>query len=138
MSGPFRASRRQVVRGAAVLGVGSPLLVACAGEESDPVVSGTGSVIRCGCHGSGFSIADGSVVNGPALEPLEAKSAAVAGDRITVDGTDVAATADIPVGGGTIFSDERVVVTRPSEGEFKAFTAICTHQRCLVSTVEDS
>ncbi|MFF8017534.1 Rieske 2Fe-2S domain-containing protein [Streptomyces sp. NPDC007929] len=44
---------------------------------------------------------------------------------------------DIPVGGGKIFQDEEVVVTQPEEGRFKAFSAICTHQRCLVSTVSD-
>ncbi|MFD8226447.1 Rieske (2Fe-2S) protein [Streptomyces massasporeus] len=44
---------------------------------------------------------------------------------------------EIPVGGGKIFKDEEVVVTQPEQGQFKAFSAICTHQRCLVSTVSD-
>lgn len=51
-------------------------------------------------------------------------------------GTALGATGDIPVGGGTIFPDEKVVVTQPSEGDFKAFTAVCTHQGCLVGQVE--
>lgn len=46
-------------------------------------------------------------------------------------------TADIPAGGGTIFPDEKVVVTQPSDGEFKAFSAVCTHQGCLVGQVAD-
>ena len=46
-------------------------------------------------------------------------------------------TSEIPVGGGTIFADEQVVVTQPTEGEFKAFTAVCTHQGCHVSSVSD-
>ncbi len=46
-------------------------------------------------------------------------------------------TADIPVGGGTIFPDEKVVVTQPAEGDFKAFSAVCTHQGCLVGQVAD-
>ena len=46
-------------------------------------------------------------------------------------------TSDIEVGGGAIFADEEVVVTQPSEGEFKCFTAVCTHQGCLVSSVSD-
>lgn len=45
--------------------------------------------------------------------------------------------ADVPVGGGTIFADEKVVVTQPTEGDFKAFTAVCTHQGCLVGQVAD-
>ncbi|MDW4908227.1 Rieske (2Fe-2S) protein [Streptomyces sp. ADMS] len=50
-------------------------------------------------------------------------------------GQELAATADIPVGGGTIFKDQQVVVTQPQEGEFKAFTSICTHQQCPVANV---
>jgi Rieske Fe-S protein len=43
--------------------------------------------------------------------------------------------ASIPVGGGKIFADQKVVVTQPAKGEFKAFSAICTHEGCLVSEV---
>lgn len=48
------------------------------------------------------------------------------------------ATADVPVGGGTIVKDadeNTFVVTQPSEGEFKAFSGICTHQKCPVNEV---
>ena len=44
--------------------------------------------------------------------------------------------ADVPVGGGLIFPEEQVVVTQPTEGEFKCFTAVCTHQGCIVSSVQ--
>ena len=33
---------------------------------------------------------------------------------------------------------EKVVVTQPAEGEFKAFTAVCTHQGCVVGSVADN
>src|SRR5688572_1241862 len=46
-------------------------------------------------------------------------------------------TGDIEVGGGTIFPDQQVVVTQPAAGEFKCFTAVCTHQACIVSSVAD-
>ncbi|MEG3629184.1 Rieske (2Fe-2S) protein [Streptomyces poriticola] len=49
----------------------------------------------------------------------------------------LARTDAIPVGGGTIFDEERVVVTQPEEGDFKAFSAICTHQNCVVANVSD-
>ncbi|WP_060885269.1 ubiquinol-cytochrome c reductase iron-sulfur subunit [Streptomyces caniscabiei] len=52
-------------------------------------------------------------------------------------GEELASTADIPVGGGRIFAERKVVVTQPQEGDFKAFSAICTHQGCIVSSVSD-
>ncbi|WP_432056712.1 Rieske (2Fe-2S) protein [Streptomyces sp. bgisy022] len=52
-------------------------------------------------------------------------------------GRELLRTDDVPVGGGTVLGEEKIVVTQPSEGEFKAFSAICTHQNCLVSTVAD-
>lgn len=50
-------------------------------------------------------------------------------------GTPLASTSEIPVGGGTVFKDRKVVVTQPTKGEFKAFSAVCTHQGCLVDKV---
>ncbi|MFJ9323346.1 Rieske (2Fe-2S) protein [Streptomyces globisporus] len=52
-------------------------------------------------------------------------------------GAELARTGDIPVGGGTIFKERKIVVTQPTEGDFKAFSAVCTHASCLVSTVSD-
>ena len=40
--------------------------------------------INCTCHGSKFSITDGSVVNGPATAPLAAKNVTANGDNLTV------------------------------------------------------
>jgi nitrite reductase/ring-hydroxylating ferredoxin subunit len=48
----------------------------------------------------------------------------------------LAKISDIPVGGGKIFEDKKIVVTQPAAGTIKAFSAVCTHQGCLVSQVE--
>jgi len=49
-------------------------------------VSEVTSSINCNCHGSRFSLADGSVLAGPAEQPLPARTVTVQGDRLTVSG----------------------------------------------------
>jgi len=51
-------------------------------------------------------------------------------------GDPLAQTADIPVGGGTVLDRQKIVITQPKAGTFKAFTAICTHQGCVVEEVK--
>lgn len=41
----------------------------------------------------------------------------------------------VPVGGGTILKSDQVVVTQPTKGDFKAFSAICTHMGCTVGSI---
>ncbi|MFF7365338.1 Rieske 2Fe-2S domain-containing protein [Streptomyces sp. NPDC008125] len=82
-------------------------------------------VAGCGSSGGG----DGDTGSSPASSP-----SATDGDT---GGTELARTSDIPVGGGTIFKDRKIVVTQPEEGEFKAFSAVCTHAGCLVTKVAD-
>ena len=109
-------TRRGVLRGGAVSGVALPLLAACGGADpatttSTPETSSGGTPSGDG----GSASASGSAGGGPSV-----------------------ATADVPVGGGTIIKDEDenvFVVTQPSEGEFKAFSGICTHQKCPVTEV---
>lgn len=51
-------------------------------------------------------------------------------------GGELGQAADIPEGGGKVFKEQKVVVTRPSGSEYKAFSATCTHKGCSVSEVK--
>ena len=53
---------------------------------------------------------------------------------------EVCKTTDIPVGSGKKFdvSGTPILITHPSQDVFRAFSAICTHNRAVMSTVENS
>jgi Rieske Fe-S protein len=105
-------SRRQALAGAATAGLSVPLLAAC-GDDADPETSDPTS--------------SATERSAPPDETSTTASSAQAGDGIPVS--------DVPVGGGIVLSDEQVVITQPAEGEFHAFTAICTHAGCPVARV---
>jgi Rieske Fe-S protein len=52
-------------------------------------------------------------------------------------GAALGTTSEIPVGGGKVFTSAKVVVTQPAAGEFKGFSAVCTHLGCIVDRVAD-
>ncbi|MGW1625716.1 Rieske (2Fe-2S) protein [Streptomyces sp. NPDC002172] len=70
-----------------------------------------------------------------AASPTAGSSAS--GSASAAAGSALAQTSEIPEGGGTIFKDQKIVVTQPTKGEFKAFSAICTHMGCTVAKVAD-
>jgi Rieske Fe-S protein len=77
-------------------------------------------------------------INGQAAQSSSAPAAAVGGNSGVAASSGpvvLAKTTDIPVGGGKILTDKKIVITEPQSGTFKAFTAVCTHQGCIVSTV---
>ena len=108
-------------RRAALAGIGlaglAVAVTACGGSSgSSDSMGGSGS----GNSGSGSS---GMASSG--------SSPSAAGGMNTALG----ATSEVPVGGGKIFTSAKVVVTQPSAGEYKAFSAVCTHAQCIVDQV---
>jgi Rieske Fe-S protein len=91
-----------------------------------------GGLVAACSSGGGESAAGGEAATASAPAGSAPASAPAGG------GASVAQVSDIPVGGGIIIDDPAVVITQPAEGDIKAFTAICTHQGCLVSEVVDN
>ncbi|WP_405732388.1 Rieske (2Fe-2S) protein [Streptomyces sp. NBC_01537] len=49
--------------------------------------------------------------------------------------TELGATSDVPVGGAKLYKDAKLVVSQPTKGTYKAFSAVCTHQGCVCDSV---
>ncbi|GAA1216987.1 hypothetical protein GCM10009665_03610 [Kitasatospora nipponensis] len=106
---PAPSRRTLLCCGAAVLAGGSALaLSGCASSTSD---GGQSSSQAQGGQGQATK-SSGPVELGPAT--------------------------DVPVGGGKVYREQRIVVTQPSAGQYHAFSARCTHAGCVVDQVKDN
>ena len=99
-------TRRSVVQGAAAVGLGAVAV---------------GTLAACGS----------STPAPAAVSPSSSAGSTPSGSAAS--GTTVA-KADVPVGGGKVV--DQVVVTQPTAGDFKAVTAVCTHNQFRVSKIE--
>ena len=110
-------TRRSLITtgGVAVLGAGALTLAACAPAPLDPGDRAGG--------GDGTGI-DGQLPPAriPTASPLPA-------------GAELAQLADIPVGGTAAVrvDGQDILLAQPEEGTVVAFSAICTHQGCIVA-----
>jgi len=104
----FPISRQKILLGAG-LGLVTAVLAACSTYGKKPEAAGESSTTPAAPSASGGTAA-------PAAKAI-------------------AKTSDVPVGSGVIVGE--VVVTQPSAGVFKGFSAKCTHKGCTVDKVAD-
>ncbi|MEU8839376.1 Rieske (2Fe-2S) protein [Streptomyces roseus] len=109
MSDPTPTARRTVLAAGAAVALAGGTLTACGGEEKSPK-----------------------------SEPGSPSTAQAAAPSSPSSGTGKALlkSSAVPVGGGTVLKDEKLVVTQPTAGSFRCFTAVCTHEGCLVNKVD--
>ncbi|MET8296921.1 MULTISPECIES: Rieske (2Fe-2S) protein [unclassified Streptomyces] len=114
MTESHTARRTVLAAGAAALAGGT--LAACGGEDKKPATEPAAPAAPSAGASQGSSPSASSP--SAAAKPL-------------VD------SSKVPVGGGTVLKEAKVVVTQPTAGSFRCFSAVCPHQGCLVNKVAD-
>ncbi|GCD46635.1 Rieske 2Fe-2S domain-containing protein [Streptomyces chrestomyceticus] len=46
------------------------------------------------------------------------------------------AAAEVPVGGAKLYRESRLLVSQPEKGQYKCFSAKCTHAGCVLDKIE--
>ncbi|MGW6951465.1 Rieske (2Fe-2S) protein [Streptomyces xanthophaeus] len=113
MSDPTRTARRTVLAAGATALAGG-VLTACGGAAEQKPASEAGSAATP-------SAADSAPASRAPAAPAKA----------------IARASEVPVGGGTVLKDQKLVVTQPTAGNYRCFSAVCTHSGCLVNKVAD-
>jgi Rieske Fe-S protein len=116
MTDPSDFTRRTVLTLGSVGAVGSALALAgCAADAPDATTTATPSPPP-------------TVKTDTPAAPTTAPDAPPLGD-------DIAALADVPVGGSidATINGEPALISQPTAGQVVAFSAICTHQQCVVA-----
>jgi nitrite reductase/ring-hydroxylating ferredoxin subunit len=116
------ASRRIVFQGISALGVAA-VLAGCGGDEptaSDATTSPSPTKAEPSPTEPPPTTAS------PSTKPKKDRQPALA------------TTDEVPVGGGIVLVDQKIVIVQPAAGEFRAWSAICKHQGQIVGSVESN
>jgi Rieske Fe-S protein len=133
-----RVTRRGVLLGVGVAGVGALAGCSTAAVPYDANLAGQapGSATAPSASSGAMSGSPASSGSAGAMSGGSGgASGSAAGSGGMSNGTLLGNVSEIPVGGGKVFTAEKVVVTQPVKGEFKAFSAVCTHVGCIVDKV---
>lgn len=117
------SSRRAVLAGVGALGA-TCLLAACSSNST----GGTNPL------GSDYHANPAPAGSGPAFVPGTGPQPGPNDGGGGAAATVLAAVSDVPTGGGIIKG--AYVITQPTQGMFKAFSKVCTHQGCDVNKVD--
>ena len=138
-----RLTRRGVLLGVGLAGLGG-VLAGCstAAVPYDANEAGVppdgpapGAMPSSGAMTSPAAPGSGAMSASPAPRGGQTSRAARKKPKPKPKGTVLGAASDVPVGGGAIYTAAKVVVTQPASGQYKAFSAVCTHVGCLVNKV---
>jgi Rieske Fe-S protein len=144
----LRPSRRGVLLGAGLVSLGGAL-AGCSTAAVPYTADEAGVVPQDGGTSTpGSSVASAPAASAPApaqstpaqstpaaTKPAQSEPAATKPAASKPSGTVLGAASEIPVGGGKIYTSAKVVVTQPTSGQYKAFSAVCTHVGCIMSQV---
>jgi Rieske Fe-S protein len=96
-------------------------------------VGTTAVLVACGTDPDEDTSSSGDTQSNGGSDPTPSAGDTGGGDS---GGNAVTQTSKVPVGSGVIIAAQSVVVTQPTEGDFKCFDSKCTHQGCPVTSVE--
>ncbi|MFF2195636.1 Rieske (2Fe-2S) protein [Streptomyces sp. NPDC058157] len=79
----------------------------------------------------------GAVGAGTALSACSAGGGSGAGGpAVPKEPVELGAATEVPVGGAKLFREHKLVVSCPAAGQYKAFSAQCTHAGCVLDTID--
>lgn len=107
-------------------------VLACAGAACATALAGCSTY---NSNSGGVNAPQGAQSTESSSAPAAAGSGGGSGGGGGGGAAVLAKTSDVPVGGGTILTDKKIVITQPQSGTFHAFTAVCTHAGCTVGSV---
>jgi Rieske Fe-S protein len=127
-----RPTRRGVLLGVGLAGLGG-VLAGCS-TKAVPYDANEAGVPPDGPAQAAMP-SSGGMSSSPAPARTSQPSSQPARKKARPKGTVLGVASDIPVGGGAIYTAAKVVVTQPASGQYRAFSAVCTHVGCIVNKV---